>query len=224
MSTDHAHAEPLIASVDGAAETPFYIPATGTPTRPRRTLKHDDTFVVLDSFGDIGASAGDADGLFHNDTRFLSRLEVLINREQPLLLGSNLRDDNSLLAVDLTNPDFLADGHVVLQKDLLHLARTTFLWQSTAYQRLALHNHGDKPIHVSLSISFGSDFADLFEVRGIHRRRRGRASQRVISADQVVLDYQGLDGRMRTTTVGFDPPPPQLDVSQATYSIDLAPG
>ena len=91
--------------LDTVSETPFYIPATGPATRPRRTLKHDDTFVVLDTHGDIGASAGGTDGLFHCDTRFLSRLELLLNGMQPLLLGSNVRDDNTSLTVDLTNPD-----------------------------------------------------------------------------------------------------------------------
>ena len=158
-----------------AAETPFYIPATGPATRPRRTLKHGDTFIVVDSHGDIGASAGGADGLFHADTRFLSQLELRLNGVQPLLLGSNVRDDNTLLSVDLTNPDFYVDGQIVLQKDILHIARTIFLWRGTAYQRLALRNHGDRPISLALSLHFGSDFADLFEVRGLRRARRGAA-------------------------------------------------
>src|SRR5215207_6098367 len=102
--------------LETASETPFYIPATGPATRPRRTLKQDDTFVVLDSHGDIGASAGGSDGLFHCDTRFLSRLELLLNGVQPLLLGSSVRDDNSSLTVDVTNPDMYADGHLVLPK------------------------------------------------------------------------------------------------------------
>lgn len=78
------------------AETPFYIAATGPATRPRSTLKYGDTFIVVDSHGDIGATAGGPDGLFHNDTRFLSRMELLINGMQPLLLGSNVRDDNKI--------------------------------------------------------------------------------------------------------------------------------
>ena len=45
-------------TVEQAAESPFYIPMTGPATRPRRSLKHDDTFIVLDSHGDIGASPG----------------------------------------------------------------------------------------------------------------------------------------------------------------------
>jgi glycogen debranching enzyme len=209
---------------DAPAETPFYIPATGTPTRPRRTLKHGDTFVVVDSHGDIGASAGDADGLFHDDTRFLAQLELLVNGLEPLLLGSNLSDDNALLSVDLTNPDFYVDGRIALQKDLLHISRTIFLWQDTAYQRLALANHGDRTISLTLSLHFRSDFADLFEVRGLRRTRRGTAEHRVLGGDLVQLSYRGLDGQTRVTTLHFDPPPSELTTDKAIYRVTLAPG
>ena len=129
--------------VEQATELPFYIPMTGPATRPRRSLKHDDTFIVLDSHGDIGASAGGPDGLFNADTRYLSRLEMMLDDVQPLLLGSNLRDDNSALTVDLTNSDVYRNGRLVLQKDTLHIVRTIFLWRGTAYQRIGLQNHGD---------------------------------------------------------------------------------
>src|SRR6476620_4310110 len=98
-------------------EVPFYIPATGPATRPRRTLKHDDTFAVVDSHGDIGASTGGPDGIFHRDTRFLSRLELLLSGMQPLLLGSNLRDDNAVLTIDLTNPDIYFEKRLDLETD-----------------------------------------------------------------------------------------------------------
>jgi hypothetical protein len=86
---------------DDVLEAPFYIPAIGPTTRSRHVLKHDDTFIVLDSHGDIGASAGGPDGLFHCDTRFLSYLEFLLNGTQPLPLGSNVRDNNALLILEL---------------------------------------------------------------------------------------------------------------------------
>src|ERR1700694_1248670 len=88
--------------LDKIAEAPFYIPSPGPSARPRRTLKHADTFAVFDAHGDMGASAGGPDGLFDHDTRFLSRLELLIGGTQPLLLGSSIRDDNVTLSVDLT--------------------------------------------------------------------------------------------------------------------------
>src|SRR5215470_10592499 len=107
--------------VDATLEEPYSVQATGPVGRARRSLKHNDTFLILDAHGDIGASAGTSDGLFRCDTRFLSRLELLINGTQPLLLASNLSDDNFLLTIDLTNPDFVVDGHVIFEKDTIHL-------------------------------------------------------------------------------------------------------
>src|ERR1044072_866503 len=117
-----------IPSLEPVSESPFYIPMTGPAARPRRSLKHDDTFVVLDSHGDIGASAGGPDGLFNADTRYLARLEMVLDDVQPLLLGSNLRDDTSALTVDLPNSDVYRDGQLTLQKDTLHIVRSIFLW------------------------------------------------------------------------------------------------
>src|SRR5579862_6559870 len=114
--------------IELALEQPFYIPMTGPAARPRRSLKYDDTFAVLDSHGDIGASAGGPDGLFHDDTRFLSRLTFSLNGCEPLLLGFSLRDDNSMLAVDLTNPDIPSDGQAMIAQHTLHIVRTIFLW------------------------------------------------------------------------------------------------
>ena len=223
MPAQHA-LQPKTVPVDPLPEAPFYIPATGSPTRTRRELKYGDTFLVIDSHGDIGVSAGGSDGLFHADTRFLSQLELRLNGELPLLLGSNVRDDNTLLAIDLTNPDVYDDGHIVLQKDIVHIARTIFLWRGTAYQRISVRNHGDRSLALTLSLAFGSDFADLFEVRGLTRARRGVATRGVVGSDQAVLSYQGLDGAPRRTVLTFDPPPAELTANAATYRLDLAPG
>ncbi len=205
------------------AEQPFYIPMTGPAARPRRSLKHNDTFIVLDSHGDIGASAGGPDGLFNLDTRYLARLELVLDDVQPLLLGSNLRDDNSALTVDLTNPDVYRHGRIVLPKDMLHVVRTIFLWHGTAYQRVGVQNHGDRPASFELTFLFDNDFADLFEVRGEKRARRGVGSGKLLSATDVRFEYKGLDGAYRGTELHFDPRPTRLSVNAATYHFELAP-
>jgi len=210
-------------AVEHVSESPFYIPMTGPAARPRRSLKHDDTFIVLDSHGDIGASAGGPDGLFNADTRYLARLELVLDEVQPLLLGSNLRDDNSALAVDLTNPDIYRGGRIVLQKDMLHIVRTIFLWRGTAYQRIGLQNHGDRAASFDLTLLFDNDFADLFEVRGERRPRRGIGASKLLGPADVALEYNGLDGKLRVTALHFDPRPTRLAVNAATYHLDLAP-
>ena len=206
-----------------AAEAPFTVSTAGVPTRPRRVLKHGDSFLVMDSHGDIGASTGEPDGMFHADTRFLSRLELSLSDQHPLLLGSNVRDDNVQLAVDLTNPDFYENGEIVLRRDVIHVARTIFLWRGTAYQRIALRNHGDRGISLRLRLSFASDFADLFEVRGLRRARHGVASARIASPDRAILTYRGLDKVVRHTELTFDPRPDQLTTTDATWVVTLAP-
>src|SRR6266478_8578131 len=212
-----------IREIELVSESPFYIPMTGPAARPRRALKHDDTFVVLDSHGDIGASAGGPDGLFNADTRYLARLEMVLDDMQPLLLGSNLRDDNSALTIDLTNSDVYRNGRLVLQKDTLHIVRSIFLWRGTAYQRIALQNHGDRPASFDLTLLFDNDFADLFEVRGERRPRRGVGSSKLLGPTDVAFEYNGLDDKWRRTALHFDPRPTRLSVNAATYHLDLAP-
>jgi len=210
-------------AVEHTQESPFYIPMTGPAARPRRSLKHDDTFIVLDSHGDIGASAGGPDGLFNGDTRYLARLELVLDEVQPLLLGSNLRDDNSGLSVDLTNPDIYRDGRIVLPKDMLHIVRTVFLWRGTAYQRIGLQNHGDRLASLDLRLLFDSDFADLFEVRGEQRPRRGVGGSKLLGPADVLLEYKGLDAVTRSMVLHFDPRPTRLAVNAATYHLELVP-
>jgi glycogen debranching enzyme len=205
-------------------ETPFYLAATQAAGRPRRTLKDGDTFAVLDSYGDIAATPGAPDGLFYQDTRYLSHLELLINEKRPLLLGSNIHDDNSALFVDLTNPDFILNQNIVLERDIVHISRTIFLWRETAHQRCGVRNYSDQPVDLRLSILFGSDFADLFEVRGTQRERRGVVTTRLRGEDQVLLRYFGLDARVRYTTLTFEPRPDQLSAGAAVYDLHLAPG
>jgi glycogen debranching enzyme len=204
-------------------EQPFYIPMTGPASRPRRSLKHDDTFIVLDSHGDIGASSGGPDGLFNADTRYLARLELVLDDVQPLLLGSNLRDDNSALTIDLTNPDVYRQNRIVLAKDMLHIVRTIFLWHGTAYQRIGLQNHGDRVASFDLTLLFDNDFADLFEVRGEKRSRRGVGGSKLLGPADVLLEYRGLDNLDRRTSLHFDPQPTKLSVNSATYHFELAP-
>ena len=202
-------------------ETSFTITAT-QPTGPPRALKHGDTFVALDIRGDIGTAFGSS-GLFHEDTRHLSRLELLLNGKPPLLLGSNLRDDNTAFFVDLTNPDLIDDQRIVMEKDRVHILRTIFIWRDTTYQRLGVRNYADQPIYLRLTVLFENDFADLFEVRGLQRERRGTATAS-IEGSRVLLTYHGLDQKVRQTALEFDPPPDQLETDAAVYNLHLKPG
>ena len=70
---------------------------------------------------------------------------------------------------------------------------------------------------------FDNDFADLFEVRGESRPRRGIGSSKLLGPADVALEYSGLDDTSRTTALHFDPRPTRLAVNAATYHLDLEP-
>ena len=78
----------------------------------RRTLKHGDSFAMFDEFGDVVEVEHSPAGLFHHDTRFLSRLYFTLEGHRPLMLSSTVQTDNVTLDVDLTNPDIFIDGEL----------------------------------------------------------------------------------------------------------------
>lgn len=202
----------------------FYIPATTSLAERRaRTLKHGDTFALFDHYGDLQPEPGVPDGLYHEDTRFLSDLRLSIEGVRPLLLSSTVQSNNAVLDVDLTNPDLTSQGKVLLRKDTLHIARAKFLFEAGCYEVLSIRNFDDRRRKVRISIAFDADFADLFEVRGHTRTRRGSVTARVLDGRMVCFEYASLDGLRRTTELCFEPAPDKLLERRATFVFDLAP-
>jgi len=203
----------------------FFIPASASLQERRpRTLKHGDSFAVFDHNGDAVGGPGSPEGLYHRDTRHLSQLYLTLSGARPILLSSTLRDDNAMLTCDLTNADLMDDnGQLRLEHDLVHLRRSRFLWQGACYERVALRNFSDVPQKLRLKIEFAADFADLFEVRGHRRPRRGRQHAPRFVEDGVVLAYTGLDGQRYETALNFDPAPMELCANRAVFELALAP-
>jgi len=203
----------------------YYIRSSSSRIDGRtRVLKQGDTFAVFDRFGDIDTFGTGELGLYYQDTRFLSRLTLKLGKDRPLLLSSTVREDNAVLGVDATNPDVCRNGETVVPRGTLHIFRTKILWKRTCQERLRIHNYGRVVMDFSFSLEFEADFADIFELRGTTRERRGRRMDTEIAQDGVVLAYEGLDGRPRRTRIVFDPPPTRLSESAANYQVRLEPG
>ncbi|GIX48345.1 MAG: amylo-alpha-1,6-glucosidase [Candidatus Tectimicrobiota bacterium] len=205
-------------------EDEFYILATSALADDRtRVLKEGDTFAVFNRYGDITPLGLGEQGLYHAGTRFLSRLELLLGTSRPLLLSSTVHEENALLTVDLANPDVTADGQVVLHRDTLHLQRSKFLWQGTCYECLTLRNYALEPLEVDLTLRFAADFADIFEVRGLKRRQRGRLLPPHVDPSGVTLAYEGLDGIKRYTRIACAPAPKRVSPGELQLAVQLQP-
>jgi glycogen debranching enzyme len=196
---------------------------TGLQGGQLRTLKHDDTFAIFNHSGDAIAAPAGSEGIYNRDTRYLSHFSLAIESARPKLLSSTVSDDNTTLTCDLTNPDlFDTGGRLLLAQGLLHFRRSRILTRAGLFERLAVTNFSSQALHFHLEIAFGSDFADLFEVRGAKRKRRGRDHAATVAADNVMLGYTGLDDQIRETTLRFHPVPKRLSKDMAIFELDLA--
>lgn len=208
------------------ATSTFFIPFNAALTLlPARVLKQGETFAVFNPHGDLVTYQRPDEGLFHQDTRFLSHYQLRIGGALPVLLGSSVRRDVSLFTADLTNPDF-ADGGAgrTLPKDRVHISRVKFLWQGTCHERIKVQNFGPDLVDLLLQLTFDSDFADIFEARGRRRRRHGAKQRAVVNEDSVTLAYQGLDDVRRAVRIYFDPAPYEISPSSASHVVSLGSG
>ena len=193
--------------------------------RPLRSLKYGEAFAVLDSYGDIGWYPG-ADGLYFQDTRYLSRLALTVEDERPMMLSSAMQDDNGALSVDLTTPDIRLDAgdETAIPRELIALERTKFLFKGTCYDRIGLRNYDTRRRKLRIGVTFDADFRDLFEVRGSDRVNRGKRTVKRRSDTEVQFRYAGLDDIVRTTSVHLGPKPHLLEPGKAEFLVELAPG
>jgi glycogen debranching enzyme len=216
---------PAPAAPGEAGASPFYIESNVSfQERRPRTLKSGYVFAMFDPRGDIVAGEGNSDGIYLHDTRFLSQLELRLNGAPLLLLSSNVQEDNAVLTVDLANPELRSRDGIALRGELIHVNRLKYVWENAYYERLLVHNFDTRHHYLTLGIRFGADFADLFEVRGKKRSRRGQISVERRSNASALLRYLGLDGVERVTTLEFEPAPTRLDTATAVYALTLGPG
>lgn len=203
----------------------YYVSASSALADDRtRVLKYGDTFAVFNRDGDIEAAGRMQLGLFHTETRHLDRMSIRLNGRTPLLLSSTVRDDNAFLSVDLTNLDIEGEKGDSIPRGTLHIYRSIFLDDGICYEQLRLANYGLTSIDLALSFGFEADYADIFEVRGTPRRKKGHLLPATVNAENVQLSYLGLDEVTRSTSIHFSPVPNSLTEKTASYQIRMKPG
>ncbi|MCJ7420529.1 glycogen debranching N-terminal domain-containing protein [Sphingomicrobium astaxanthinifaciens] len=198
----------------------YHVEATASLVdQPLRTLKSGDVFAIFDQQGNFH---GGADGLFFLDTRFLSRYQLRIAGSEPLHLGAVVSDDDIVMVVDLTNADVGSGSsrHPWLHSDTLHISRMKLIRDQVAYERLHIRSYNPIGRPVPVEVRFDADFADLFEVRGARRDRRGKRRVRV-EKNAVRMQYRGLDAILRETVLTFSPPPDRLDKNAVQWDLDF---
>ena len=151
-----------------------------------------NTFVVSRPNGDVDAGPGEPHGLFHRDTRHLSRWLLTVDGKQ---LDPLSTDDTKSFSARF----FLVPGTGSEYTDATISVIRSRVVGGGFFEELTVFNHGGEPVRPEISIAVGADFADLFQVKDATIDRAGKMFGRV-DDEKLVLGYE-RGGYIRETRV-----------------------
>jgi glycogen debranching enzyme len=216
--------EPVPGDLIAVGDQYYILASTFTADLPKLVLKHDEAFFVADRRGDFPDVPDSEFGFYVGGTRFLDRFDLRVHGQRPLLLNSAVSGDNLQVAVDLTNADVHDGDAILLAGRTLHLGRRLTLYGRQLSQTLSIESFAAAPVRLDLDWRFGSDFVDVFEVRGLRRERRGEQLTPVCEGATVRLAYRGLDKVVRTTLLSFEPQPQEIMAGAVVYRLTVPAG
>ncbi len=168
------------------------------------------TFLVSDLRGDIDATPERPHGLYHRDTRFLSRWLLTLNG-RPLDVLSTDETQYFSAQFFLTPPRSVAPDAPYLSVVRRRAVGDGF------HEDVTVVNHNREPVEVELRLEVGADFADLFEVKE-QLDKKGETYRRVDDEGRLVLGYR-RDEYVRETIVHAKAP--EAVVSDGGYRFLL---
>ncbi|MCQ6266756.1 hypothetical protein M1K46_13950 [Fictibacillus sp. WQ 8-8] len=154
-----------------------------------RVIKENDLFLLTDDKGNILVDNTYGLGLYTKDTRFLSKFDLKINGEDPILLSSSA-DENYSARILLTNPHMEKDGELILWRESIELERKRLIYDGVLYETIQVKSYFSKPVEFDISLLLDVDFTDMFIIRGFQYGEIGKCSgeeQTYLSWDPLLL-------------------------------------
>jgi glycogen debranching enzyme len=170
-----------------------------------RVIKENDVFLLTDEKGNIPPNHPYGPGLYMKDTRYLSKFDIRINGEEPILLSSNA-DENYMATILLTNPHMEEEGNLILWRESIELERKRFIYNDVCYEMLKVKNYYPKPVSFQISVHVDVDFIDMFIIRGFQTGDVGKRTGQQILDQGLRFNYEGADDVKRSTLIKWDTP------------------
>jgi glycogen debranching enzyme len=222
LSPATAEALPL-APVSAEEALGYAPPACQAEPLPEDSLvlKHDRLFLVVDRHGDAGSGACGV-GLFHDDTRVLSRYALRF-AGGPLSLLSSQVPRVYRAQIDLAATDQAFGGVAWDVKNSVHVRRELVVGDRLV-ERVTITSYLPRPVDYWMELEAAADFADIFEVRGLARSRRGQYYAPQAGPRSIAFAYRGVDGALVRSCIRFSAEPDDVDAHGARWRMRLEPG
>ncbi|WP_026688865.1 amylo-alpha-1,6-glucosidase [Alteribacter aurantiacus] len=168
-----------------------------------RVIKENDVFLLTDEKGNIPKDHPYGPGLYSKDTRFLSKMDLKINGQEPILLSSEA-EVSYMASMIMTNPHMESDGEVELWRESVELTRKRFIYRDVFYEVVTAKNYNPKRTQFNISLHVDADFNDMFIVRGFQNGETGSRGETTLDGNQLVLTYNGADDVKRETVIAWN--------------------
>jgi glycogen debranching enzyme len=187
---------------------------TGAMSADTVSVLEGNTFVVSGRNGDVDGSPAEPHGLFHRDTRFISRLLLTVGGQtlQPLSTDDLQYFDAQFFLVPGTGSAY-TDATLSVQ-------RRRLVGDGGFDEELTVMNHAQDPVQVEIRIEVDADFADLFEVKDAKLAKKGEVYRR-IETDKLVLGYR-RESYVRETWIRPHGAGAEIDESGVTFRPEIA--
>lgn len=186
------------------------------------TLIDGKTFLSTTIAGDIMPPGAPDVGFFHDDTRFLSRLELRVDGYRTVVLSSST-EQTFASQIELTTGKSTMRESYEIPENTVHIRREQLLASDTLYDNFSFENFNFQELELAVEVAYEADFMDVFQVRGVARQPLGHYYQPVVRRDSIVFHYCGLDRVARETVVQFSPEPERVDGTTARWKLRLPP-
>ena len=187
------------------------------------TLIDGKTFSSTTVSGDITPPGAPDVGFFHDDTRFLSHLELKIGGHRTVVLSSST-ERTFASTIELTTGALAQISSFDLPENTVHIRRRQVISSDVLFDTLVFSNFNQAEVELLVEITYDADFVDVFQVRGCARAKSGQYYRPLFQGDSLVFLYRGLDNIGRETVVRFQTPPEKIDNTTATWRLRLPPG
>jgi glycogen debranching enzyme len=184
------------------------------------TLVDGKTFLATRTSGDIAPARAPDVGFFHDDTRFLSFMEMRVGGLRTVLLSSST-EKTFLSQIELTTSNIHLRDSFDLPENTIHIRREQMLDSDVLIERIAFDNFNLHRVEVKVEIEYGADFVDVFQVRGMGRAATGQYFQPLVKENSLNFYYRGLDNVMRSTLIEMDPAPSEISGQVARWDLTL---
>jgi glycogen debranching enzyme len=186
------------------------------------TLIDGKTFLSTTVAGDIVPPAAPDVGFFHDDTRFLSHLELRISGEPSMVLSSNT-EKTFISQIELTTGTLKLRDSFDIAENTIHIRRQQLLDGNVLFDRFTFVNFNREELDLSVEICFDADFVDVFQVRGTARKVHGQYYLPVKRDNCLAFFYRGLDGILRQTRITANPKPSRMGERSMVWELKLPP-